>query len=101
MIDNPVAPTYTISALISGLIGFFILIAAVIAFIYLLIGGIQWMSSGGDKAAIETARNRIIQAVIGLIIIASVWAILTLLFPVVGLTFPKIQFPNIGQGLSL
>lgn len=100
MINNPVAPTYTIGALISGLIGFFILFASIAAFIYLIIGGIQWMTSGGDKTAIETARNRIIQAVIGLIVVASVWAIISLLFPVVGLTFPEIRFPSIGQGLE-
>lgn len=99
MIKNPVAPTYSIGPLISGLIGFFILFATIAAFIYFIIGGIQWIISGGDKAQIENARNRIIQGVVGLIIIASVWAIVTLLFPTVGLSFPNITFPGIGQGL--
>ncbi|MBI2028998.1 hypothetical protein HYT02_01135 [Candidatus Gottesmanbacteria bacterium] len=99
MINNPVAPTYTIGPLISGLIGFFIFFASIAAFLYFIIGGIQWITSGGDKAQIETARNRIIQGVVGLIIIASVWAIVTLLFPAVGLSFPNITFPGIGQGL--
>ena len=59
------------------------------------------MASGGDKERIETARNRIMQAVVGLLIIASVWAIIKMVFPLVGLSFPSIDIPSIGRGLDL
>lgn len=99
-IHNPLAPNYEAGKLISGIIGVFILFAAIFAFVYLLIGGINWITSGGDKAKVETARTRIINALVGLILIASIWAIITLVFPAVGLSFPTITFPSIGRGLE-
>jgi hypothetical protein len=45
-------------------------------FFYLLWGGIQWLTSGGDKGKTEEAQKRITAAVIGLAIVASAWAIM-------------------------
>lgn len=98
---NPLTPNYEAGKFIGGAIGVFILFASIAAFIYLITGGLQWISSGGDKAGIETARNRIINAIVGLIIIASVWAFVTLIFPALGLSFPGISLPSIGRGLNL
>ena len=53
-------------------------IAAVLVFFYLIWGGIEWITSGGDKGKTESARNKITSAVIGLIVIASSYAVLTL-----------------------
>ena len=99
-IHNPFTPTYSIATLISGIIGIFILIAFIMAFLYLIVGGINWITSGGDKTQLETARNRIINALIGLILVASIWAIISLLFPTLGLNFPNFKLPSIGGGLE-
>lgn len=99
-IHNPVTPSYTVGKLLGGLIGLFILIAFVLSFIFIIIGGINWITSGGDKAKLETARNRIVDALVGLILIASVWAIINLLFPAIGLSFPGISLPSISRGLE-
>lgn len=100
-IHNPLAPSYEAGKLISGAIGLLLLFAAIASFIVLITGGILWITSGGDKTALETARNRIVNAVIGLIIVASVWAFVSLIFPALGLSFPKISLPSIGRGLKL
>jgi hypothetical protein len=42
--------------------------AVVIAVIFLIIGGIKWILSGGDKAQVEAARNTIVASIIGLVI---------------------------------
>ena len=99
-IHNPLVPSYEMGKVISGLVGLLILVGAIFAFIYFIIGGLNWITSGGDKARIESARNRIINALVGLIIIASVWAIVSLIFPILGLSFPQITLPSIGRGLS-
>lgn len=69
---------------ISGIIGILIVIAAIAAFVFLILGGIQWITSGGDKAGMESARNKITSAVVGLIIVAAAWAIMALLGKFIG-----------------
>ncbi len=48
-----------------------ILFAITVIFVlfYLIYGGIQWTMSGGDKQKVAAARNRIIYAIIGLVIV--------------------------------
>lgn len=70
--------------LISGLLNFVIIIAALLVFIYLLWGGIEWITSGGDKGKTESARNKITSAIIGLIVLAAAWALLTIILNFLG-----------------
>ncbi len=70
---------FEIPALIAGLLRIILVVAAIIFFIMLLIGGIQWMVSGGDKAATETARGKITSALVGLVIVFAAWAIAALI----------------------
>ena len=57
----------------------FILIVASIAFFFMLVlGGIKWITSGGDKGKTEAARNQITAGLVGLVIVFAAWAILTL-----------------------
>lgn len=65
--------------LVQALVGTLLIVAALLAFIYLIIGGISWITSGGDKANMETARNKITQAIVGLIIVGAAWAIMLLI----------------------
>jgi hypothetical protein len=56
-----------------------VIFASVLLFIFLVWGGIQWLTSGGDKNNVEAARNRITAALIGLAIVALAWAIQAIL----------------------
>lgn len=67
-----------LGSLISALVGALLIIAALLAFFYLILGGIQWITSGGDKAGMEAARNKITHAVVGLVIVGAAWAIMIL-----------------------
>jgi len=80
----------TVEGMISGAVKLVMVIAALVFFFLLIIGGIQWMTSGGDKAATESARGRITAALIGLVIVFSAWAIATLLY-----TFFKVDIFNL------
>jgi len=68
-----------LGSLISNLIALVFIIAALIFFFMLVIGGVQWMLSGGDKSATEAARGRITAALIGLVIVFAAWAIMKLI----------------------
>jgi hypothetical protein len=72
--------------LISGAIGMALVAAALAAFFYLILGGIQWIISGGDKAGVTAAREKITAAFIGLAIVAAAWAIMKLLEIFFGIT---------------
>ena len=63
------------------------IIAAIIAFVYLVLGGIQWITSGGDKTAMESARNKITHAVVGLVVVAAAYAIILLVQAFLGVDF--------------
>ncbi len=64
------------SNFISGAINFLLGIAGVVAFIFLLWGGLQWILAGGDKEGTEKARKKITSALIGLAIVFSAYALI-------------------------
>jgi len=55
------------------------IIGVIIFFFILITGAIQWISSGGDKQALEGARGKISNALIGIIILFAVFAIIQLI----------------------
>lgn len=59
-------------------------LGVIIALIFLIYGGIKWVLSGGDKSAVETARNHIVAAIIGLIIVVGAFFIIGLIFQLLG-----------------
>lgn len=86
----------TVPSIVSGLIRLVLVIAALIFFFILVIGGIRWILSGGDKTATEGARSQITAALVGLVIVFAAWAIIQLVNVLFGidilqLTIPKFQ----------
>lgn len=68
---------------ISNMVDLAITVAGVSVLIYLVWGGIQWITSGGDKTKTEEARNRISSAITGLAIVVisfAVWKIILYFF---------------------
>lgn len=52
-------------------------IGIVVAIAFLIYGGIRWILSGGDKTAVENARNHIVAALVGLVIVIAAFFILS------------------------
>jgi len=76
------APNLT--ALLTSMLSVVIAVVALLVFFYLVWGGFSWITSGGDKGKTEQARSKILAAVIGLIIVASSYAILQVLVRLLG-----------------
>lgn len=96
-LNIPKPPNFAIEnlgKLIQSLIGTLLIISALLAFFFLILGGIQWITSGGDKAGMEAARNKITHAIVGLIIVGAAWAIMILVQNFLGTTF-------IGENITL
>lgn len=54
-----------------------LVIGGIIAVIMIIIGGIRYMTSGGDQADVKSAKDTILYAVIGLVVAAGGYAIVT------------------------
>jgi len=98
-IENPIlgslsgmSGTDFIQGLLRSLINLGLIIGVVIFFFMFLLGGIQWISSGGDKVAAEAARGRLTSAVLGLIILFAIFAIMGLVESVFGFDILILDF---------
>lgn len=58
-----------------NMIGLSLVIGVVIFLFVIIVGAIQWIMSGGDKAAIESAKGKITNAVVGIVILFSLFAV--------------------------
>lgn len=86
----------TIGGIVSGLIKLILIVAFLVFFFILVIGGIQWIASGGDKAQTEAARGRITAALVGLVIVVSAWAIVELINRFFGINIFELNIPTAG-----
>src|SRR3990167_10030233 len=66
----------SLAQILTFMIKFFFIIAGLAALLYLLLGALSWITSGGDKEAITAAQQKIQAAVIGMILIVAVLAII-------------------------
>jgi uncharacterized protein YggT (Ycf19 family) len=70
-----------------------LLVIGTIIFVFMLIAGaIQWVTSGGEKGAYEAARNKVTNAIIGLIILFSLFAIVELVETFFGVSITTLNF---------
>jgi len=75
-----------------------ILVIAALAFLFMLIlGGIRYITSGGDKGSTESARSQITAALIGLVIVFAAWAIINLVSVFFGIDILTLNLPT-AQG---
>jgi cytochrome bd-type quinol oxidase subunit 2 len=72
-VDCPVDATGTgqkLNHILTLVINIFSLIVGVVAVIMIIIGGLRYITSGGESSNVSTAKNTIIYAIVGLVIVA-------------------------------
>lgn len=84
-----------IGTVLSSIITIVLIAAAIIALFFLIYGGIRWITSGGDKAKVESARNTIIAAIIGLVVALLAFFIITIVLGLFGLSLANLTLPKI------
>ena len=73
---NALIPINTdVGSYASHIVSAIMLVAGLATFLYLILGGIQWVSSGGSKDKLQEAKDKITNAIIGLAVVAVAWAI--------------------------
>ena len=71
-------PIAAISKIGSVALQIIVIIAAFMSLIYMLWGALDWITSGGEKEKLTKAQNKIVNAVIGLIVLIVVFSLFTL-----------------------
>lgn len=59
-----------LNRIISEIINFFSIIIGIVAVLMIIVGGFRYIISGGDSANVTSAKNTILYAIIGLLVVA-------------------------------
>ena len=84
-ISNAAGPDITIGHVIGFVVDAAVIFGILAALIYIVLGAFNWITSGGDKAKVDSARGHIVAAVIGLIIIFLTLVIINFVLQVLGI----------------
>lgn len=85
-----------LGTVIANAINFLFVVAALLALGFLILGGIKWLTSQGEKEGINKARETIVAAVVGLIIIFLSYLIVNFILNLfVGVSLFNLQLPTI------
>lgn len=81
---------------LGNILNFVFIVAIVAALGWLIYGAFKWILSGGDKTAVEEARNHITAAIVGLVIVFLSYFVLNfVIFFFTGTPITAIDLPTI------
>lgn len=84
--------------LLSNGINFIFVVAALLALVFLIIGGVKWLTSQGEKEAVNKARETIVASVVGLVIIFLSYLIVDFVLQLfVNVNLSNLTFPKLTQ----
>lgn len=101
IVPTEISPIQNLVNVIRSAIRFILLVAFILAFIFLIIGGIRWITAGGDEKAVAGARGMITGALIGLVIVLVAYALIRtveIFFNVSIITGTNFTIPTVVQG---
>lgn len=86
-----------VGSVLGAFAALFFVVAAVIAVLYLIYGGVKWITSGGDKTEVENARKHIIAAITGLIVVFLAFFLINFVlgFLIKDFSINNITIPNL------
>lgn len=67
------------------IVGFLTIVAGLAFLIYFLVGGLQWLTGGGDKGKVDAAKTQMTNGVIGMIVVVASYAIVWIVGRVLGI----------------
>jgi len=90
----PCGGTPAFNNILQAVIQLLFVIGIILALAYFIWGGINWITSNGDKAKVQAARNKIIYAIIGLFVMFLAFAIVNLLGTFFGVHLLNASLPS-------
>jgi len=76
----------TVEAIVPKVISTILFVAFVAALIFLIIGGVKWIISGGDKEGTTKAKETVTSALIGLAVVLGSWILINIILRFFGST---------------
>ena len=95
--DSGILHINNILIIVQNAIKFILITAFILAFIFLIIGGIRWIVAGGDEKGVAGARGMITAALIGLVIVLVSFALIRLIevFFSISIISGELEIPSI------
>ena len=75
----------TIGSIVSEFIKYLFPLAGILLLLYLIFGGFSLMTSGGDPKAVQSAKSKITNALVGFLIVFAAYWIVQIVASVLGL----------------
>jgi hypothetical protein len=98
---NPDQPQRAFFIWIGSLLSAAMTIAALLVLLYLIWGAIEWITAGGDSGKLQKARDKIAQAIVGIIVLSATLAIFMVLQNFLGISILTFSgFTGSGGGGS-
>jgi hypothetical protein len=69
------SPNAGFARLIGNILAAVMVVSLLLVLYFLVVGAIEWITAAGDKGKIDSARNKMTNAVIGIIVLSSVTAL--------------------------
>jgi uncharacterized membrane protein len=66
----------SLAGIAGQVIRYIMMLGAIIALIFLVIGGVSYITSGGDKMKVQDAQGKITSAIVGLVIVLGAFLII-------------------------
>jgi len=93
-ITKPSSGFSDVGKFVTNLLQLAFVVAIFVVLVMLIWGAFEWITSGGDKEAVGHARNRIINALIGLAVLAVAFALAKVGAQFVGIDLNNIVVPG-------
>lgn len=103
LIDDPLQGKFeSLGQIVSTLLPAILILGGMVALLFLIWGGFRYMTAQGDPKSISAARGTIVSAIIGLVLLASVLVILTIIKEVFKIDIiGSIVTPVYAQGVDI
>ena len=87
--DISITSADTLLSQFVSIMNFIFSAALILAVVLIIIGGISYMTAGGDETKLGTAKKRVIWGLVGAAIVIAAWGLIALIANYLGATITK------------
>jgi cytochrome bd-type quinol oxidase subunit 2 len=82
---RPDTAVNNVELFISNMIGLLTIVAGLFFVFYFIMGGLNWITAGGEQGKIEKARDQMVQSVIGMVVIVISYGLMGIIGKFLGI----------------